>query len=196
MLYSTIFFAASAFSGLAAAQVQSGNYTIDPNSVDSTTRANWCRAETNTCPILCGGNLYKSNTCTQSDLTYTCVCNNGVSPDMSLYQNTIPTFVCNEYKGQCLATNAGNATAQDQCQKISCGNQTASNIISSSTSASSSSATSSSGTVASATSAVASGASSAASSASSAVSTGAATAVTVGNGALVASLFGLFAYAL
>ena len=115
---------------------------------------------------------------------------------MSLYQNTIPTFVCNEYKGQCLATNAGNATAQDQCQKISCGSQTASNIISSSTSASSSSATSSSGTVASATSAVASGASSAASSASSAASTGAATAVTVGNGALVASLFGLFAYAL
>jgi len=66
MLYSTIFFAASAFSGLAAAQVQTGNYTIDPNSVDSTTRANWCRAETNTCPILCGGNLYKSNTCTQA----------------------------------------------------------------------------------------------------------------------------------
>ncbi|KAI4751488.1 hypothetical protein E4T52_16046 [Aureobasidium sp. EXF-3400] len=206
MLYSTIFFAASV--GLAAAQVQTGNYTIDPNSVDSTTRANWCRAETNTCPVLCGGNLYKSNTCTQastnsstlpiiSDLTYTCVCNNGVSPDMSLYQNTIPSFVCQEYKGQCLATNAGNATAQDQCQKISCGNQTASNIISSSASATSSSASSSgSGTVASATSAVASGASSAASSASSAASTGAATAVTVGNGALLASLFGLFAYAL
>jgi hypothetical protein len=69
MLYSAIFFAASAFSGLAAAQVQTGNYTIDPNSVDSTTRANWCRAETNTCPILCGGNLYKSNTCTQASTT-------------------------------------------------------------------------------------------------------------------------------
>jgi len=197
MLYSAIFFAASAFSGFAAAQVQTGNYTIDPNSVTSTVRADWCRAETNTCPVLCGGNLYKSNTCTQSDLTYTCVCNNGVSPDMSLYQNTIPSFVCQEYKGQCLANNAGNATAQDQCQKITCGNLTASNIISSSTSASSSTTSSSgSGTVASATSAVASGASSAASSASSAASTGAASAVTIGNGALVASLFGLFAYAL
>ncbi|KAI4766866.1 hypothetical protein E4T45_14451 [Aureobasidium sp. EXF-8846] len=182
MLYSAIFFAASAFSGLAAAQVQTGNYTIDPNSVTSTVRADWCRAETNTCP---------------SDLSYTCVCNNGVSPDMSMYQNTIPTFMCQEYKGQCLSNNAGNATAQDQCQKITCGTMTASNIISSSASASSSSASSSgSGPVASATSAVASGASSAASSASSAASTGAASAVSVGNGALVASLFGLFAYAL
>ncbi|KAI4734860.1 hypothetical protein E4T44_15275, partial [Aureobasidium sp. EXF-8845] len=133
----------------------------------------------------------------QSDLSYTCVCNNGVSPDMSMYQNTIPTFMCQEYKGQCLSNNAGNATAQDQCQKITCGTMTASNIISSSASASSSSASSSgSGPVASATSAVASGASSAASSASSAASTGAASAVSVGNGALVASLFGLFAYAL
>lgn len=71
MLYSTIFFAASAFTGLAAAQ--SGNYTIDPNSVDATTRANWCRAETNTCPVLCGGNLYKSNTCDQVSLVFFCL---------------------------------------------------------------------------------------------------------------------------
>ena len=67
MLYSTILLAA--VTGLAAAQVQSGNYTIDPNSVDATTRANWCRAETNTCPVLCGGNLYKSNTCEQASTT-------------------------------------------------------------------------------------------------------------------------------
>lgn len=63
MLYSTIFFAASAFTGLAAAQVQTGNYTIDPNSVDSTTRADWCRAEFNTCNVLCGNGGFKTNSC-------------------------------------------------------------------------------------------------------------------------------------
>lgn len=137
-------------------------------------------------------------TCLQNTLAYTCVCNNGLSPDLSQYQNTIPSFECAEYKGQCLQNNAGNATAQDQCEKITCGTQTASNLISSSTSASSSSsaASSGSGAAASATSAMASGSSTAASSAATASHTGAANAITVGNGALVGSLFGVLAYAL
>lgn len=98
MLYSTIFFAASV--GLAAAQVQTGNYTIDPNSVDSTTRANWCRAETNTCPVLCGGNLYKSNTCTQastiqSTLAFIVLTFSAVRPylHLCLQQRRYPRYV-------------------------------------------------------------------------------------------------------
>ena len=113
---------------------------------------------------------------------------------MSKYDGSLSTFICNQYKGQCLATNAGNATAQDQCSDITCGGETAASIVTSSAASSSSSAAASSGS--SATSAVASGASSASASAASASSTGAASAITVGNGALVASLFGLFAYAL
>ncbi|CAD0059167.1 unnamed protein product, partial [Aureobasidium pullulans] len=197
MLYSSIFLAASALSGLAAAQVQTGNYTIDPNSVEATTRAAWCRSEFNTCNTLCA-NSYKTNSCDQNALTYVCTCNNGQSPDMSKYDGSLSTFICNQYKGQCLATNAGNATAQDQCSDITCGGETAASIVTSSAASSSSSAAASSGSsaAASATSAVASGASSASASAASASSTGAASAITVGNGALVASLFGLFAYAL
>ncbi|KAI5249555.1 hypothetical protein E4T42_05261 [Aureobasidium subglaciale] len=211
MLYSSIFFAASALSGLAAAQ----NYTIVPSSVDSTTRANWCRAQTNTCPVLCGSQLLKANTCdsvstirqtslmilltlSKTSLTYSCICNNGLVPDLAEYVNTIPTFECVEYRGQCNSNNVGNATAQAECLALPCGNKTASSLVSATSSAASStgSASSSSGSVASATSAVASGASSVSASASSAAATGAASSLTVGNGALVASLFGLFAYAL
>ncbi|KAI5202236.1 hypothetical protein AUEXF2481DRAFT_43131 [Aureobasidium subglaciale EXF-2481] len=194
MLYSSIFFAASALSGLAAAQ----NYTIVPSSVDSTTRANWCRAQTNTCPVLCGSQLLKANTCDSTSLTYSCICNNGLVPDLAEYVNTIPTFECVEYRGQCNSNNVGNATAQAECLALPCGNKTASSLVSATSSAASStgSASSSSGSVASATSAVASGASSVSASASSAAATGAASSLTVGNGALVASLFGLFAYAL
>merc|ERR1712227_75159 len=144
MLYSTIFFAASAFTGLAAAQVQTGNYTIDPNSVDSTTRADWCRAEFNTCNVLCGNGGFKTNSCDNNSLQYSCVCNSGLTPDMSEYASTVPTYECQTYKGQCLQTTAGNITAQDLCQKITCASQTASNLVSSSTMASSSSSAASS----------------------------------------------------
>ncbi|KAH0337088.1 hypothetical protein KCU81_g8258, partial [Aureobasidium melanogenum] len=198
MLYSTIFFAASAFTGLAAAQVQSGNYTIDPNSVDSTTRSSWCRAEFNTCNVLCGSGGFKTNSCDANSLTYSCVCNNGLTPNMSQYESSLPDYECQTYRGQCLANNAGNSTAQDQCKQITCASMTASNLVTSSTMASSSSsaASSASSTAASATSAVASGSQTAASSAASATHTGAANALTIGNGALIGSLFGVFAYAL
>ncbi|KAK6002578.1 hypothetical protein QM012_001328 [Aureobasidium pullulans] len=198
MLYSTIFFAASAFTGLAAAQIQTGNYTIDPNSVDATTRANWCRAEFNTCNVLCTGSGFKTNSCDQNSLSYSCVCNNGLTPNMSEYANTVATYECQTYQGQCLANNAGNITAQNLCEKITCATQTASNLITSSTSASSSSsaASSGSGAAASATSSMASGSQTAASSAATASHTGAANALTIGNGALIGSLFGIFAYAL
>lgn len=58
MFYSTIILAASAaLSGLASAQT-----SIDPNSVSTTDRSSWCRAETNSCPVLCGGAI-TNNTC-------------------------------------------------------------------------------------------------------------------------------------
>lgn len=120
---------------------------------------------------------------------------------MSEYASTVPTYECQTYKGQCLQNNAGNITAQDLCQKITCASQTASNLVSSSTMASSSSSAASSASSAaasatSATSAVATGSQTAASSAASATHTGAANALSIANGALVGSLFGVFAYVL
>jgi hypothetical protein len=59
MLYSSLLLAASALTGLVAAQQNYTTYTecctIDPNSVDSKLRQDWCRAQLNTCPELCGG---------------------------------------------------------------------------------------------------------------------------------------------
>ncbi|KAH0252036.1 hypothetical protein KCU84_g24257, partial [Aureobasidium melanogenum] len=163
-----------------------------------TTRANWCRAEFNTCNVLCGNGGFKTNSCDNNSLQYSCICNSGLTPDMSQYDSTVPTYECQTYKGQCLSTNAGNITAQDLCQKITCASQTASNLVSSSTMASSSSsaASSASSAAASTTSAVATGSQTAASSAASATHTGAANALSIGNGALVGSLFGVFAYVL
>ena len=66
MIYSTLLLAASAFAGVVSAQsfTDTGNnsYTVDPNSVDSDTRTSWCRAQTNSCPEICGGQ-YKENQC-------------------------------------------------------------------------------------------------------------------------------------
>ena len=64
MFYSTLLIAASAFTGLVSAQTYStsGNLTIDPNGVDYNTRLSWCRAETNSCPLICGGQA-SPNTC-------------------------------------------------------------------------------------------------------------------------------------
>jgi len=58
MFYSTLIVAASAFTGLVSAQNYStsgSNLTVVPSSVDYPTRQSWCRAQTNSCPELCGG---------------------------------------------------------------------------------------------------------------------------------------------
>lgn len=58
MFYSTLAIAATAFTTFASAQNYStsgGNLTIDPNSVGYATRQSWCRAQTNSCPQICGG---------------------------------------------------------------------------------------------------------------------------------------------
>lgn len=64
MFYSTLLLAATALTGLVSAQnySTSGAIAVDPNSVDYDTRLSWCRAQTNSCPQICGGQAYP-NTC-------------------------------------------------------------------------------------------------------------------------------------
>jgi len=64
MFYSTLLLAATALTGLVGAQnySTSGNISITPNSVDYNTRLAWCRAQTNSCPQICGGQA-SPNTC-------------------------------------------------------------------------------------------------------------------------------------
>jgi hypothetical protein len=65
MLYSTLLVAATAFSSFAAAQNGTSDLTLPAgfetccslplNQINSSQTATWCKANTNTCPDLCGG---------------------------------------------------------------------------------------------------------------------------------------------
>ena len=64
MIYSRLFAVAATLSGFAAAQ---SNFTtccdVVPDTVDAPTRASWCRAQMNTCPLLCPNGNTAVNTC-------------------------------------------------------------------------------------------------------------------------------------
>lgn len=64
MFYSTLLVAATALTGLVSAQnySTSGALSIDVSQVPYDTRLAWCRAETNSCPEICGGQA-SPNTC-------------------------------------------------------------------------------------------------------------------------------------
>ncbi|TGJ87783.1 hypothetical protein E0Z10_g909 [Xylaria hypoxylon] len=100
-------------------------YFIEPSSVSLSLRDNWCQQEKSTCPIICqqsppGG--YEVNDCDPLTLTYGCVCENGMSPNLSEYSLTLPFFICQEWGNQCV-TDCGSDTscASDCRQKHPCG---------------------------------------------------------------------------
>lgn len=96
-------------------------YTIDPNSVSSSLRDFWCQQQIAQCPLIClqtAGNTdsTQSNDCTASDLTYSCVCDNGISPNVSEYSQTLPFFICQEWGTQCVSNcGNGNTACQSAC---------------------------------------------------------------------------------
>ncbi|KAK5132437.1 hypothetical protein LTR08_009048 [Meristemomyces frigidus] len=209
MFYSTLLIAASALTGLVSAQnySTSGALSIDPNGVDYDTRLSWCRAQTNSCPQICGGQA-SPNSCDATALTYVCTCSNGNSPNISNFDQTIPSFVCAQWKTDCVTAHPNDLTGQTACLSVVCGDRNASSgetSTSSSASATASmtasmTASSTGGAVASASSAAGSGASAASSAASSATASSAAIAMNVaqnyGTGILAAGMLGLFGLAL
>ncbi|KAF2963279.1 hypothetical protein GQX73_g10302 [Xylaria multiplex] len=50
-----------------------------------------------------------------STLDFVCECSGQTFPDMNLYKNTIPWFVCTELQDTCTAENAGNLAGQKNC---------------------------------------------------------------------------------
>lgn len=80
---SQISLATSLLSTLVSAQ-----YAIDPNSVSESTRDGWCQQQTAQCPLIClqtaaNSATTSSNECDPDSLTYSCVCDNGISPNVS-----------------------------------------------------------------------------------------------------------------
>jgi activator of HSP90 ATPase len=55
-------------------------------------------------------------------LNFTCTCENGTTPDVSLYQNTIPFFVCQENYIQCVNNHPNDLQGQEYCKgNATCG---------------------------------------------------------------------------
>ncbi|KAL2132300.1 hypothetical protein VTI74DRAFT_3963 [Chaetomium olivicolor] len=112
-----------ALSALTVATAQTQNFTIDPNSVNPSLRADWCNAEYNTCRVLCANNPTE-NDCNADTLKYVCTCQNGSAPGLQYYTQTMPTFICETAFSNCIAANTGSSKAQDECKaniKSKCG---------------------------------------------------------------------------
>ncbi|EFW99618.1 hypothetical protein CMQ_7986 [Grosmannia clavigera kw1407] len=97
----TILIAASAV-GLAVATT---NFTIDPNSVQLSTRSSWCAGQENTCTTLCSDSP-TANSCDP----------NKSAPGLQYYLQTMPTYICNEAYAECVSENPNNATGQSACK--------------------------------------------------------------------------------
>lgn len=102
-----------------AAQV----YQIDPETVDPATRASWCVSQEAACPLLCLQNpkvqdaSTASNECDPANLQYSCICSNGIQPDIGNFSQTIPFFLCQEFGNQCVnACGTGNTPCQSACR--------------------------------------------------------------------------------
>jgi len=123
----------AAFAGFSAAQttVQSNYpYSIDPNSVDQSTRDYWCSQNTAQCPLIClqqpgvTSMTTQQNSCDSDNLTYQCVCDNGLSPNITQYSQTLPYFICQQWGNNCVSNCNGDNTCQSKCrQDHPCGAQ-------------------------------------------------------------------------
>ncbi|KAK0733425.1 hypothetical protein B0T26DRAFT_669834 [Lasiosphaeria miniovina] len=115
MRYNVVLATLSAFTAVASAQNLSA--TIDPASVDSVTKGQWCNAQYQTCNILCAQSPTKDD-CITETLNYTCTCQDGKTPELEKYIQTIPTFECETAFARCQAANAMDAIAQGKCKEI------------------------------------------------------------------------------
>ncbi|KAE8382233.1 hypothetical protein BDV26DRAFT_254133 [Aspergillus bertholletiae] len=112
--------------GLAASQTTS---TIDPNSVSTDTRKQWCQSQTSMCPLIClqlpgASGSPNENKCDYKSLVYSCICSNNQSPNATEYSQTIPYFVCTEQNSQCVTNCNGEQQCQSNCRtKNPCGAQ-------------------------------------------------------------------------
>jgi len=125
-----MYFSTLALAAVSALITLGVSQTIDPNSVPQATRDSWCTSQIAACPLICtqetdGSAATYANTCDPDTLAYSCVCDNGLAPNISEYSQTIPFYECTEYNTQCV-TNCGqnnNACAASCNQDHPCGAQ-------------------------------------------------------------------------
>ncbi|EOD51901.1 hypothetical protein GTA08_BOTSDO13357 [Neofusicoccum parvum] len=136
-----------AVAGLASAQ------TIDPDSVSIEDRNQWCLSQTSQCPLIClqtAGNsaTTQENECDAQTLVYSCVCSNGISPNVSEYSQTMPYYICTENNNRCVnnCASGNNQCASDCRTKNLCGAQNPTRVNTTTTASSTSASATSSST--------------------------------------------------
>ncbi|GAP83376.1 putative pci domain-containing protein [Rosellinia necatrix] len=110
---------------LVSAQANSNStFKIDPSTVEPLQQSMWCGAQQDSCNTLCGTAIV--NNCTPETLDFMCECTGGNVPDMNLYLNTIPWFVCDKLQTDCTVAHEGDAAGQKNCTatyKDNCGTE-------------------------------------------------------------------------
>ncbi|GAB7359441.1 hypothetical protein MBLNU230_g6089t1 [Neophaeotheca triangularis] len=229
MFYSTALTAALvAFSSFATAQNETeptgsdtyfygddGSLQIDPNTVELVLRQSWCRGQTNNCPIICGG-VASQNTCDSNTLEFECECQNGNQPNITDFDATMPSYICQEWRSLCVEDHPDDLEGQSGCESITCGDRAVAELsegdnsaattssaaeTTTSTSTATSAGTSSTGSTSGSSSDDSDDADSEATTddsddSDSADSGAMDLAMNYGTGALAAGIFGLFAFAL
>ncbi|KAI4641915.1 uncharacterized protein J4E78_010345 [Alternaria triticimaculans] len=116
----------AAFTGLVAAQDTpqlNYPYTIDPDTVEQSTRDYWCDQNRAQCPLIClqqpgiNSMTTEQNDCDSDALTYTCVCENGVAPNITEYSQTLPYFICQQWGNTCVENCNGDNSCQSACRE-------------------------------------------------------------------------------
>lgn len=117
---STFAFGLLALAGLSAAQEQ---YTIDPSTVQQSTRDYWCQQQKATCSQIClllpgvTSMNTETNECDSDALTASCVCDNGSSPNLTEYTQTLPFNICQQWGTNCVKDcGQGENTCADACR--------------------------------------------------------------------------------
>ncbi|EEQ91848.2 uncharacterized protein BDCG_06968 [Blastomyces dermatitidis ER-3] len=90
--------------------------SFNPDSVSKEQKLAWCDAQTAACPSVCKS-FASVNRCSVSDLTYTCTCGDGSTPDLTKYKNTIPFFLCTETYAQCIENHPDDLSGQRACKE-------------------------------------------------------------------------------
>ncbi|KAF2740455.1 hypothetical protein EJ04DRAFT_424874, partial [Polyplosphaeria fusca] len=113
--------------------------SVDPSNINDTVKATYCAAEQNTCRELCdiSSTGPTKNTCDEQDLTYSCVCGDGLQPNMSDYQQTVPAQLCLLWFADCFEASGQDLSEQEACRAVQCGNKTVSALASSASTSSS-----------------------------------------------------------
>ncbi|KAI1338594.1 hypothetical protein F5Y15DRAFT_122226 [Xylariaceae sp. FL0016] len=179
--------ALSTLSMVSAQSDSNSTWTIDASNVTIQDAVAWCQGQTDSCGTLCGTAIV--NNCDTTSLNFECECEGNSFPDMNLYMNTMPYFVCERLQDNCIVANENDANGQKNCTDTFGDNCPSEKVADHA--GEGAATTSSASSTASATASATGGA-------SSSTATGAAAMPTVqaiGNGVAVAAV-ALFAYAL